>query len=254
MLRTTLAAIFCSISIQALSQVNDDGDMPPYASGHAESVCALLRSFEAPAILEPAPETLPPWQTWNTVDNYAFGKNRGSMPMIADLDALHPYFREKIVALVEACRAKGIELAIVETYRTRAKQNEYRSMGRIYTRSTGGRSKHQYGLAVDVVPIVDSVATWHNAALWKKIGVAGEKLGLRWGGRWRHPYDPGHFEWTGGLSSTLLEQGSLPRVPKTAGLPCLHDDLLILKESWDAWEAEQSAVAEASPDAKKAMK
>ena len=59
-----------------------------------------------------------------------------------------------------------------------------KGMGRKYTRSGGGKSKHQYGLAVDVVPIVNGEAQWDNLALWK-IGVVGERLGLRWGGRWR---------------------------------------------------------------------
>src|SRR5688572_17887402 len=255
MIKAGLAAIFCCLSIPSFSQSNDELLVPPFAAEHVENVNALLRSFEEPAPAEPAVAPLPDWQRWNTVTNYTFGKNRGAMSMFADLNALHPYFRLKVEALIEACRAKGIELAVVETYRTRAKQNEYRSMGRIYTRSTGGKSKHQYGLAIDVVPIVDSVATWHNAALWKKIGVAGEKLGLRWGGRWRHPYDPGHFEWTGGLSSTLLEKGMFPHVPEKAGLPCLHEDLTALKESWEAWEAEQAAIVQArSANVKNAMK
>jgi hypothetical protein len=36
-----------------------------------------------------------------------------------------------------------------------------------------------------------------------------------------------------------------PRVPMSADLPCLDEDLVALKESWDAWEAEQSAIVEA---------
>ena len=130
------------------------------------------------------------------------------LPMIADLSALHPFFRDRIIELVKICKSKGIELAIVETYRTHAKQHEYKTMGKKYTSSGAGRSKHQYGLAIDVVPIVDSAAVWDNPALWRKVGVVGEKLGLRWGGRWRKPYDPGHFEWTGGLSSGHLGAGS----------------------------------------------
>jgi hypothetical protein len=51
--------------------------------------------------------------------------------------------------------------------------------------------------------------------LWKKVGAVGEQLGLRWGGRWRNPYDPGHFEWTGGLSSYHLSNGLLPYLPKS---------------------------------------
>jgi hypothetical protein len=116
-------------------------------------------------------------------------------------------------------------------------------MGRKYTSSGAGRSKHQYGLAVDVVPIVDSVAVWNNPVLWRKVGMTGEKLGLRWGGRWRKPYDPGHFEWTGGLASTHLSAGMLPAVPKGELLyPCLEEDLKLLRKYWTAWETSQSAL------------
>jgi hypothetical protein len=145
--------------------------------------------------------------------------------------------------LIATCRAKGIELAVVESYRTHAKQNEYKVMGSKYTSSGAGRSKHQYGLAVDLVPIVDSVAVWDNKALWLKIGVEGEKLGLRWGGRWRKPYDPGHFEWTGGLTSVHLSHGELPPIPKCDELyPCIHEDIKHLRKYWSAWENAQSAM------------
>ena len=30
---------------------------------------------------------------------------------------------------------------------------------------------------------------------WPVMGEIGERLGLRWGGRWRSPRDLGHFEW-----------------------------------------------------------
>jgi peptidoglycan L-alanyl-D-glutamate endopeptidase CwlK len=177
---------------------------------------------------------------WKTVSNYTFGKNRGDMPMICDLSALHPYFRDKIIELIANCREKGIELAVVETYRTVAKQNEYKQLGKIYTRSSGGRSRHQYGLAVDVVPVIDAVPSWHNEVVWKKVGVIGEKLGLRWGGRWRHPYDPGHFEWSGGVTSAGMEAGNQPRVPHASeNYPCLGDDLKKLQAYWTRWEHEQ---------------
>jgi hypothetical protein len=116
-------------------------------------------------------------------------------------------------------------------------------MGKKYTSSGAGRSKHQYGLAIDVVPVVKSVAVWDNAALWRKVGVIGEKLGLRWGGRWKKPYDPGHFEWTGGLSSSHLHAGHLPNLPAFAqNYPCLQEDLEILRKYWSEWETSQSAL------------
>jgi len=188
-------------------------------------------------------DTLNGWKTWSLVENYAFGKDRGSLPMINDLTSLHPFFRDQIVKLIKLCKAKGIELAVVEAYRTHAKQHEYKTMGKKYTSSKAGQSKHQYGLAIDVVPMVKSVAVWDNAALWKKIGVIGERLGLRWGGRWRNPYDPGHFEWTGGLNSSHLVSGKLPVLASfSQHYPCLKEDLNTLRRYWKEWEVSQSAL------------
>ncbi len=187
----------------------------------------------------------PTWRAWATVENYTYGKDRGSIPMITDLNALHPYFRDRIQELMEVAKKQGIELVVVESFRTHAKQAEYFGMGRKYTRSKGGNSKHQYGMAVDLVPIVDGKAVWDNTVLWRKIGVIGERLGLRWGGRWRAPYDPAHFEWSGGLTTMQLSKGLLPTVPKSkaAFYPCLHDEIEILQQHWAAWEVEQSVFA-----------
>lgn len=189
-------------------------------------------------------DTINGWRTWQTIGNFTYGKDRGGMPMIVELQALHPYFRDRVIDLINGCKEKGIQLAVVESYRTHAKQNEYKTMGKKYTRSGGGKSKHQYGLAVDLVPIVDSVAVWDDIALWKKVGLVGEKLGLRWGGRWRKPYDPGHFEWTGGLTTTDLIIGKLPPIlKKDVHYPCIEEDLKLLRKFWREWEIEQSSLA-----------
>lgn len=215
----------------------------PYTNEHVGIISDLSKSFifEIPQGNTPEPEEA--WKNWSLVENFTFGKDRGSLPMIADLNALHPYFRDKVTMLITMCKAKGIELAIVESYRTHSKQNEYKSMGKNYTRSGGGKSKHQYGLAVDVVPMIDSVAQWDNVKLWRKVGVIGEQLGLRWGGRWKSLYDPGHFEWTGGLSSSHLSMGQWPHIPKAHNYPCLEEELIQLSEYWRAWEVEQSSIA-----------
>jgi hypothetical protein len=189
-----------------------------------------------------SPET---WKQWQTVNNYHFGKDRGSLPMIADLDALHPFFRDKVTLLIEKCKAAGIQLAVVESYRTHSKQAEYYAMGSKYTSKGGGMSRHQYGLAVDVVPMVDSVAVWNNQRLWRKIGVIGERLGLTWGGRWRVLYDPGHFEWAGGVSRHQLAKGLHPRIPASVSdeYVSLDTQLEKLRTYWQAWETEQSMMA-----------
>ncbi len=199
-----------------------------------------MQADSATAQMFTAAGMLQEWKNWQVVENFTYGKDRGALTMITDLNALHPYFRDRIVELIRICKSKGIELAVVESFRTHAKQNEYKGMGRKYTNSGGGKSKHQYGLAVDVVPIVNGKAVWDNVVLWRRIGMVGERLGLRWGGRWKHPYDPGHFEWTGGLSSVHLAAGMLPRVPADK-YPCLEEDMSTLREYWKEWETFQSA-------------
>ena len=230
-------ALFCFVALMCKGQLNLMNR--PYTGTFALQVNELAKGF-----FVAAPNQSTETKNWSTVENYAFGKDRGNLTMINDLKALHPVFRDKIERLIIACEAKGIRLAVVETYRTHAKQNEYKSMGKKFTRSGGGSSKHQYGLAVDLVPIVRDTAQWHNDQLWKKIGTIGEQLGLRWGGRWRNPYDPGHFEWTGGLTSTHLAHGMMPKIPNAEKhYPCLESEMDLLKEEWKTWEANQAVMA-----------
>jgi hypothetical protein len=200
----------------------------------SEAVALTVATISADTIVT-SKDSLSNLPQWQVVENFTFGKDRGNLTMIADINALHPYFRDKVRQLIARCKAQGIELAVVETYRTHAKQNEYKMMGKKYTNSSGGKSKHQYGLAVDVVPLVNGVAVWDNLLLWRKVGVTGEKLGLRWGGRWKKPYDPGHFEWTGGLTSMHLAAGQLPVIPGDH-YPCIHEDIESLKNYWHEWE------------------
>jgi peptidoglycan L-alanyl-D-glutamate endopeptidase CwlK len=218
----------------------------PLASEESEVRLERLTSFSQPVdfrFWEIVEDTADQWREWDMVDNYSFGINRGSLSMISDLESLHPYFRDKVLALIRECKAKGIHLAVVETYRTPAKQNEYKTMGRRYTRAKAGQSKHQYGLAVDVVPMIDSIPQWRNTRLWRKIGPIGERLGLRWGGRWRKLYDPAHFEWTGGLMAADLNKGKFPAIPRPQDYPCLEEDLKELRRHWKAWQVEQEVVA-----------
>jgi hypothetical protein len=233
-------AILCFL-ISAYSTIQKESEL--YFNGilTTDTIKSASSEKHDSLMVSSAPAPVDVWREWRTVENFAFGKDRGSMPMIADLHSLHPYFRDRIFRLIQNCKAKGIELVVVESYRTHAKQHEYFTMGRKYTRSAGGKSKHQYGLAVDLVAIKDSVAQWDNIKLWNKIGVEGEKLGLRWGGRWKSPYDPAHFEWSGGLTTVQLSAGKLPPIPqvKSNDYPCAEDDFQQLKKHWELWESEQ---------------
>jgi hypothetical protein len=69
---------------------------------------------------------------------------------------------------------------------------------------------HGFGLAYDVVPIVDGEADWDNDKLWQIAEEEGKKLGLTWGGDWKSIVDKPHFEYTGGLKSADLRDGKRP--------------------------------------------
>lgn len=233
------ACVFFLNALHSVAQV-----YPPYTEEFQAERLAVNEAMHWKTAPQIRIDTLDGWREWAQNENFSFGKDRGSLPMIADLRSLHPQFRDKVIELVNLCRAKGIELAIVETFRTRAKQYEYKAMGRKYTRVPGGKSKHQYGIAVDVVPIVDSVAVWNNKGLWRAIGLVGERLGLRWGGRWRHLYDPGHFELPVGhaqLANAPL--GHLPIKKNEGDYPCLEEDIRLLVRYWKSWDTEQATVA-----------
>lgn len=79
------------------------------------------------------------------------------------------------------------------------------------------RSKHQDGLAIDLVPYAEyqlhgaDKLRWSTVdPVWARIGAIGEALGLRWGGRFRPlgrngiGWDPGHFEYQPAPHNTLV--------------------------------------------------
>lgn len=110
------------------------------------------------------------------------------------LDFLQQPFRDSVVLFLKDCETHGITLMIVETYRTPERQDRLKKRGR--SRLRGDQSKHQHGLAIDVVPTKHGKFIWHDQKLWLRIGKLGEARGLRWGGRWSRPFDPGHFEYS----------------------------------------------------------
>jgi peptidoglycan L-alanyl-D-glutamate endopeptidase CwlK len=94
--------------------------------------------------------------------------------------------------LVQATQT-GLPSVIVEGWRSPQRQQYLYSHGQ--TRAKPWKSQHQWGLAVDVVPVDSQGNLWWNApvSVWNPLGEIGEMHGLRWGGRFTPP-DRGHFE------------------------------------------------------------
>ena len=115
-----------------------------------------------------------------------------------DLVYLHPAFRNGVILFIADCKKEGIDLMIVETYRSGERQDLMKKTKR--STLTANKSKHQHGLALDVVPVVNGKLQWHDQRLWYKIGLIGEKHGLMWGGRWKRFKDYPHFEYNCNIS------------------------------------------------------
>lgn len=126
------------------------------------------------------------------------------------LDSLDPRFKPIAMALLARLTEARIAVLISNTRRTDAEQAVAIANGN----SKVARSKHQDGLAIDVVPYTiyalhgEDKLQWDTRdPVWAKIGVIAEGLGLRWGGRFKPlnsigvGWDPGHCEYVVPTSS-----------------------------------------------------
>jgi peptidoglycan L-alanyl-D-glutamate endopeptidase CwlK len=122
----------------------------------------------------------------------------------------HPMVREKVREFLNKAEKQGIKLRITSSLRTYAEQDELYAQGRtkagsIVTNAKGGQSNHNFGTAIDVVPIVNGQLDW-NSKDWAKIGEIGKSVGFAWGGDWKGLVDKPHFEMQFGNTLAQLKQ------------------------------------------------
>lgn len=104
------------------------------------------------------------------------------------LNDLRPEIRPKVDAFLDACTTAGIDLLVTCTLRSSAEQNALYAQGRtipgpIVTRAQAGQSAHNYGLAIDVVPMVNGKPDWNGGdPVWQQVGALGQAQGLEWYG------------------------------------------------------------------------
>lgn len=136
-----------------------------------------------------------------------------------NIQDLHPDLQPLCVALLGSAKADGINAKVIFTWRTPAEQDALYAQGRttpgkIVTTLTGEpgphQSKHCFTLegkpaskAFDVAifePDGSYVAYGDDArytklgAIWADMAAHYPELGMRWGGVWKVPHDPDHFE------------------------------------------------------------
>ncbi|MGE5416474.1 MAG: M15 family metallopeptidase, partial [Acidobacteriota bacterium] len=127
---------------------------------------------------------------------------------LTKLDTLHPLLRTNAESFLLEAKSIGINLIITDGYRSFAEQDALYSKGRdhkgkIVTNAKGGQSYHNYGLAFDVVEVVDGKADW-DSKNWDKIGALGKKYGFEWGGDFKSFVDKPHFQCSYDLDTAEL--------------------------------------------------
>jgi peptidoglycan L-alanyl-D-glutamate endopeptidase CwlK len=124
-------------------------------------------------------------------------------PMLVDASRnwglLHPDFSQRLLLAFRIMKEKyGYEMALLEGYRSPARQDLLAKMGSAVTNARAFQSWHQYGLAADCAFLRDGKLVISEKDPWamrgyQLYGEVAESLGLTWGGRWTM-MDFGHTE------------------------------------------------------------
>jgi len=104
------------------------------------------------------------------------------------LDDLDRRMQPLARSFVAACEAAGIDLLVTCTLRSNDEQAKLYAQGRstsgvIATNARPGTSAHNFGLAMDVVPLINGKPYWNftrRDPTWSKIGELGQAAGLQW--------------------------------------------------------------------------
>jgi len=148
----------------------------------------------------------------------------------------HPKLREELSAIYnEICTRLSTNVICRFAYvlRTFAEQDALYAKGRTVaggkvTNAKGGQSYHNYGLAVDIVLLVDKdgngsyeTASWDTKADndkdgisdWQEVVYVFKMYGWSWGGDWKNFPDAPHFEKSFGFTTVqLLEKYNSKKV------------------------------------------
>jgi peptidoglycan L-alanyl-D-glutamate endopeptidase CwlK len=136
------------------------------------------------------------------------------------IELLHPSLREEAKKIYnEICEklSNDVICRFSHTFRSVEEQNKLYAKGRlnkkekIVTNAKGGQSFHNYGLAIDIVLIVNDVATWERGRDfdkdgqpdWMEVVSIFKKYGWEWGGDWGFKDYP-HFQKTFNFTTKQL--------------------------------------------------
>lgn len=134
---------------------------------------------------------------------------------ISRIKQAHPIIRKELEALYIECNnllPKGVRLRFSSVFRSVTEQNALYNQRPKVTNAKGGQSIHQYGLAFDVVILLDKdlngtfeAIDWDiNSKYFKSVVVFFKSKGYSHGGDWKWKDFP-HFEKAFGLTWQQLK-------------------------------------------------
>ncbi len=111
-----------------------------------------------------------------------------SVDRINDLALLEPVTRRLVQKIITNAKSMGIELMVFETYRSKARQEQFFNQGVTQLRKVG---VHHYGLACDIVKSINGEPSWKGD--FSFLGQMAHAGKLIWGGDWGNPNIPHSF-------------------------------------------------------------
>ncbi len=108
--------------------------------------------------------------------------------MSRSLDDLDPRFRPLVDLFLASCRAAGYDILVTCSLRTWDDQSRLYAIGRTVpgkkvTNAKPGESAHNFGLAIDIVPMIYGKPYWNftkTDPTWQAVGKLGMEAGLEW--------------------------------------------------------------------------
>jgi peptidoglycan LD-endopeptidase CwlK len=114
---------------------------------------------------------------------------------------LHADLQPLVYTFLQTVAEAGVEVLVTCTTRSLKDQEALYAQGRstpghIVTNARAGQSAHNYGLAIDVVPLVNGKPDWDGThPAWEALGRIGQSVGLEWAGEPGFPFpERPHFQ------------------------------------------------------------
>jgi peptidoglycan L-alanyl-D-glutamate endopeptidase CwlK len=99
-------------------------------------------------------------------------------------DGLKPDFKQRVIRWYEECMSEGLKILVYCGYRSNEDQDKLYKHGRtiegkIITNAKGGQSFHNYGRAIDYVPVKNGETSWDDTTSYLKAQRIAKEFGLR---------------------------------------------------------------------------